>query len=63
MDGSQRIWAMSNVTERILKLPLASLGFLENGLMNLLAHEPTIITDELVLYPYQSVWLTEFKIG
>ncbi len=63
VSGNQRIWAISNVTERILKLPLASLGFLENGLMNLLAHEPSIITDELILYPYQTVWLTEFSIG
>jgi len=56
-DNSQRIFAISNVTERILKLPLASLGFLENGLSDLLAHEKRIVEDELVLYPYQTVWL------
>lgn len=58
-DGEQRVYAISNVTERILRLPLASLGFLENGLKDILALEPTIIDDELVLYPYQTVWLTQ----
>jgi len=58
-DGEQRIYAISNVTERILRLPLASLGFLENGLKDILALESTIIDDELVLYPYQTVWLTQ----
>lgn len=57
-DNSQRIFAISNVTERILKLPLATLGFLENGLSDLLAHERRIVEDELVLYPYQTVWLS-----
>ena len=57
-DNSQRIFAISNVTERILKLPLATLGFLENGLSDLLAHEKRIVEDELVLYPYQTVWLS-----
>ena len=59
VDASQRIYAISNVTERILKLPLAALGFLENGLMDILALEPTTLIDELVLYPYQTVWLTQ----
>lgn len=58
VEGDQRIYAISNVTERILRLPLASLGFLENGLKDLLAQEPTSIDEELVLYPYQTVWLT-----
>ncbi|KZZ05427.1 hypothetical protein A3746_32030 [Oleibacter sp. HI0075] len=57
-DNSQRIFAISNVTERILKLPLATLGFMENGLSDLLAHEKRIVEDELVLYPYQTVWLS-----
>ncbi|TNC83247.1 MAG: alpha-amylase [Thalassolituus sp.] len=56
--NSQQIFAISNVTERILKLPLATLGFLENGLSDLLAHEKRIVEDELVLYPYQTVWLS-----
>lgn len=58
-DGKQRIYAISNVTERILRLPLASLGFLENGLKDILALESTTIDEELVLYPYQTVWLTQ----
>lgn len=58
-DGEQRIYAISNVTERILRLPLASLGFLENGLKDILALESTTIDEELVLYPYQTVWLTQ----
>ena len=58
-DGEQRIYAISNVTERILRLPLASLGFLENGLKDILALESTTIEEELVLYPYQTVWLTQ----
>lgn len=59
VEGDQRIYAISNVTERILRLPLASLGFLENGLKDLLAQEPTTIDEELILYPYQTVWLTQ----
>ncbi|MEK9713167.1 MAG: alpha-amylase, partial [Thalassolituus sp.] len=58
-DNEQVIYAISNVTERILKLPLASLGFLENGLSDILALESVVIEDELVLYPYQTVWLTK----
>lgn len=58
-DGEQRVYAISNVTERILRLPLASLGFLENGLKDILALESTTIDEELVLYPYQTVWLTQ----
>lgn len=58
-DGEQRIYTISNVTERILRLPLASLGFLENGLKDILALESTTIDEELVLYPYQTVWLTQ----
>lgn len=59
LNGIQRIYAISNVTERILRLPLASLGFLENGLKDLLAQEPTTIENELILYPYQTAWLTK----
>ncbi|MDF1762364.1 MAG: alpha-amylase, partial [Oleibacter sp.] len=58
LDGDQRIFAISNVTERQLVLPLASLGFLESGLTDVLAHTPTDIIDELVLHPYQTVWLS-----
>lgn len=56
-DMMQKIYAISNVTERILKLPLASLGFVESGLKDLLADNQESISDELALYPYQTVWL------
>jgi len=56
-DSGQRIYAVSNVTERILNLPLASLGFMEDGLKDLLSLEESVIENELVLYPYQTVWL------
>ena len=42
----------------MLKLPLASLGFLPDGLVDILAAEQQVVTEELVLAPYQSVWLT-----
>ncbi|MAE21148.1 MAG: alpha-amylase [Pseudomonas sp.] len=58
IDGEQKIFAVSNVTERILKLPLATLGFLESGLMDLLAENPQPIEQDLMLSPYQTVWLT-----
>ena len=56
-DSGQRIYAIANVTERILNLPLASLGFLESGLKDLLSLNEAVIGDELVLYPYQCAWL------
>lgn len=58
-DKSQIIYAISNVTERILKLPLASLGFLPHGLQDLLRPQSDVIDHELLLAPYQSVWLAE----
>ena len=58
MDASQKVFAISNVTERILKLPLASLGFLEPGLVDLLDEEMEGIQEELELSPYQTVWLS-----
>ena len=58
-DKSQIIYAISNVTERILKLPLASLGFLPHGLRDLLQPQGDVIDHELLLAPYQSVWLAE----
>ncbi|MDK2779341.1 MAG: sugar phosphorylase [Pseudomonadota bacterium] len=56
--AEQTLFAISNVTERMLKLPLASLGFLPDGLSDLLAYEASVVTEELVLSPYQTVWLT-----
>lgn len=56
--AEQTVFAISNVTERMLKLPLATLGFLPDGLSDLLAYEPAVVTGELTLAPYQSVWLT-----
>lgn len=55
-DKSQVIFAIANVTERILRLPLASLGFLPHGLSDLLTQQA--VCDELVLSPYQNRWLT-----
>jgi sucrose phosphorylase len=56
-ESGQRVFAISNVTERILNLPLASLGFMESGLTDLLSLEESVVGDELTLYPYQTVWL------
>jgi len=56
--AEQTLFAISNVTERMLKLPLASLGFLPDGLKDILAADDVIVKEELVLAPYQSVWLT-----
>ena len=56
-ESGQRVFAISNVTERILNLPLASLGFMESGLTDLLSLEESVVGDELTLYPYQMVWL------
>lgn len=61
MDNRQTLYALSNVTERILQLPLASLGFLPGGLVDLLSHQEADIaaTEILTLAPYQTVWLTQ----
>lgn len=61
VDNSQTLYALSNVTERILQLPLASLGFLPGGLTDLLSHHEADIaaTEILTLAPYQTVWLTQ----
>lgn len=58
-DKSQIIYAVSNVTERILKLPMASLGVLPHGLTDLLALQDGELGEELVLSPYQTRWLAE----
>jgi sucrose phosphorylase len=61
VDSSQTLYALSNVTERILQLPLASLGFLPGGLTDFLSHHEADIaaTEILTLAPYQTVWLTQ----
>lgn len=56
--NGQTLFAVSNVTERMLKLPLDVLGFLPDGLTDLLAYEPQVISGELALAPYQTVWLS-----
>lgn len=56
-DKSQVIYAISNVTERILKLPMASLGVLPDGLSDLLAQQDGAIGEQLTLSPYQTRWL------
>lgn len=56
--NGQILFAISNVTERMLKLPLDVLGFLPDGLTDLLAYEPQVISGELALAPYQTVWLS-----
>jgi len=57
----QTIYSVSNVTERMLKLPLDVLGFLPDGLRDLLAYDQEVTTTELYLAPYQTVWLTTDK--
>lgn len=57
-ESAQRIHVISNVTERSLTLPLASLGFLVKGLKDLLSEDPDwALGEELQLSPYQTVWL------
>jgi len=57
--SGQVIYAISNVTERLIDLPLDVLGFLPPGLMDLLSlDENRALWDVLSLGPYQSVWLT-----
>lgn len=56
--NGQILFAIANVTERMLKLPLDVLGFLPDGLTDLLAYEPQVISGELALAPYQTVWLS-----
>ncbi len=58
-ESGQVIHAVSNVTERVLELPLATLGFLRSGLIDLLALDNDwTLEDSLTLGPYQTVWLT-----
>ena len=61
VDNSQTLYALSNVTERILQLPLASLGFLPGGMFNILSHDEadSALAEVLTLTPYQTVWLTQ----
>ncbi|MDO6805713.1 hypothetical protein Q4595_24875, partial [Wenyingzhuangia sp. 1_MG-2023] len=57
-DRGQTVFAISNVTERKMALPLASLGFLVLGMTDLLEEEAGPLGDTLTLMPYQTVWLT-----
>lgn len=57
--AGQVIHAISNVTDRALDMPLATLGFLPAGLRDLLACDDSWrLEGSLVLLPYQTVWLT-----
>ncbi|WP_430462036.1 sugar phosphorylase [Thalassolituus sp. LLYu03] len=56
--AEQTLFAVSNVTERLLRLPLDVLGFLPSGLVDVLALNEDRMEGELVLAPYQTVWLT-----
>jgi len=57
--SGQVIYAISNVTERLIDLPLDVLGFLPPGLVDLLSlNDDKSLGDVLSLGPYQSVWLT-----
>lgn len=57
--SGQVIHALYNVTDRTLILPLAALGFLTSGLRDLLGQDDSWrLGDELVMAPYQAVWLT-----
>jgi sucrose phosphorylase len=57
--SGQVIHALHNVTDRTLTLPLAALGFLTSGLRDLLGQDDSWrLGDELVMAPYQAVWLT-----
>ncbi|MCD8521246.1 MAG: sugar phosphorylase [Saccharospirillaceae bacterium] len=64
-DNCQTLYALSNVTERILSLPLASLGFLPGGMSDLLSHDEaaSVAAETLTLAPYQTVWLTQCRRG
>ncbi|MBM94563.1 MAG: alpha-amylase [Oceanospirillaceae bacterium] len=57
-ESGQVIYTISNVTERLIDMPLATLGFLPSGLADLLAQEQQPIDEVLSLGPYQTVWLT-----
>ncbi|WP_369857780.1 sugar phosphorylase [Candidatus Thalassolituus haligoni] len=57
-DSGQTVFAISNVTERHMELPLASLGFLVLGMSDLLATGAGPLGETLMMGPYQTVWLT-----
>ena len=56
--SEQTLFAIANVTERILKLPLAALGFLPPGCRDLIQPESEPLQEQLELAPYQVVWLS-----
>ena len=62
-ESGQVIFTISNVTERLIDMPLATLGFLPCGLHDLLALDSATaaVNDVLSLGPYQTVWLTQKK--
>ena len=66
-ESGQVIYTISNVTERLMDMPLATLGFLPAGLVDLLAlpgenpgqNSVQPVNEVLSLGPYQTVWLTQ----
>lgn len=60
-ESGQVLYAISNVTERLIDMPLATLGFLTSDLVDLLAvgDAAEALGDVLSLGPYQTVWLTQ----
>ena len=58
-DKGQVIYAISNVTDRALELPLAALGFLVKDMTDLLTN--TVHESEcLTVAPYQTYWLSTY---
>ena len=55
----QTLFVIANVTERILELPLAVLGFLPQAVCDLLADPAVRLQQQLHLAPYQVMWLTQ----
>ena len=58
ISEDQVIFALSNVTDRILHLPLSILGFLKKDYVDILHNPSEKIGDIITLHPYQSLWLT-----
>ncbi|GGY43606.1 sucrose phosphorylase [Bacterioplanes sanyensis] len=56
--SEQTLFSIANVTERMLKLPLAVLGFLPRGCRDLIQPEAEPLQEQLELAPYQVVWLS-----
>lgn len=58
-DKGQVIYAICNVTDRQLELPLAALGFLVKDMTDLLT-DTVQQCDALSLAPYQTMWLSTY---